>query len=58
MKVLLMIFVTLLATTFTECQNPVERVIFCDEKFTVKTKRNYTNYSGCLIEKLNEFPES
>ena len=56
MKVLLIVIVALLTINFTESQNPVERVIHCNEKFTERTKRNYSNYSGCLIEK-NVEPE-
>ena len=32
-------------------QNLKEHVVLCREKFTKKTNRNYTNYTGCLIEK-------
>ena len=47
-KMILIVFVILLATNFIECQNPIERVIYCNEKYT---NRNYTNSFGCFIEK-------
>ena len=46
------LIVVLLATNFTESQNTVKPVVIhCDEKFTEYTNRNYTNDSGCLIER-------
>ena len=35
-------------------QNLKEHVVLCREKFTKKTNRIYTNYSGCLIENNNK----
>ena len=54
MKSVLALSVALLSIDFIESQNPVERVIHCNEKFTQGTHRNYSNYSGCLIEKRYE----
>ena len=34
-------------------QNLKKSVVLCREKFTENTNRNYTNYTGCLIEKSN-----
>ena len=40
-----------LAKNFVKCQEVKKRVVFCNEKFTERTNRDYTNYTGCLIEK-------
>ena len=34
-------------------QNLKKSVVLCRKKFTDNTNRNYTNYTGCLIEKNN-----
>ena len=37
-------------------QKMTENVVLCREKFTKKTNRIYTNYTGCLVEKNNIIP--
>ena len=34
-------------------QNLKKHIVLCREKFTEKTNRDYTNYTGCLIQKNN-----
>ena len=41
----------LLARKIINCQEVKKRVVFCNEKFTERTNRDYTNYTDCLIEK-------
>ena len=49
MKLLLTYFLVALANI--DCQSLKDHIVVCNEKFTVETNRNYTDYSGCLIEK-------
>ena len=45
-------YLLILGKYFVKCQEEKKRVVFCTEKFTErKTNRDYTNYTGCLIEK-------
>ena len=53
MKLLFSYILVALAKNLIECQNLENSIIVCNEKFTVKTDRNYTDYKGCLIEKNN-----
>ena len=53
MKLLFTYVLVALAKNLINCQSLKDRIIVCNEKFTVKTDRNYTDYKGCLIEKNN-----
>ena len=63
MKFLIVLTLTFISTNLTcgqgsDCRiDSIEQIIFCNEKFKEDTKRDYTGYSGCLIEKQNP-PES
>ena len=50
MKFFLVLIFICFSKNLTKGQNPVEKTIFCNEKFK-DTHRNYTGYQGCLIEK-------
>ena len=44
-------YLLVLGKHFVKCQEVKKRVVFCNEKFTERTNRDYTNYTGFLIEK-------
>ena len=51
MKLSLTYILVALAKNLIDCQRMKNNVVICNEKFKVKTSRNYTDYPGCLIEK-------
>ena len=51
MKLLFTYILVALAKNIIDCQSLKDHLVVCNEKFTVETNRNYTDYSGCLIEK-------
>ena len=51
MKLLFTYILVALAKNIIDCQSLKDRIIVCNEKFIIKTYRNYTDYTGCLIEK-------
>ena len=53
MKLLFTYILVALAKNIIDCQSLKDRIIVCNEKFIIKTYRNYTDYTGCLIEKNN-----
>ena len=53
MKLLFTYILIALAKDIIDCQSLKDRIKVCNEKFTVRTNRNYTDYTGCLIEKIN-----
>ena len=53
MKLLLTYILFALAKNLIECQSLKGHIVVCNEKFLVKTNRNYSDYPGCLIEKNN-----
>ena len=53
MKLLFTFILVALAKNIIDCQSLNDHIVVCNEKFTVKTNRNYTDYPGCLIEKNN-----
>ena len=48
---LIIVTLVVLANNHVNCKDVKKRVVFCNEKFTKKTNIDYTNYTGCLIEK-------
>ena len=40
-----------LAKKIVNCQEVKNPVVFCNEKFTERTNRDYTNYRGCWVDK-------
>ena len=53
MKLLFTCILVELAKNFIVCHSLKDHIVVCYEKFTVKTDRSYTDYPGCLIEKIN-----
>ena len=51
MMILLTCVLLLLAKSSVKCQEVKKRVVFCNEKFTKRTNRDYTNYRGCWVDK-------
>ena len=47
------IYLVALAKNFIVGQSLKNHIVVCNEKFTEKTNKNYTDYPGCLIEKNN-----
>ena len=53
MKLLFTYILVALAQNIIDCHSLKDHIVVCAEKFTVKTNRNYADYTGCLIEKNN-----
>ena len=47
------IYLVALAKNLIVGQSLKGNIVVCNEKFTEKTNKNYTDYPGCLIEKNN-----